>query len=159
MDETGGNMRAALAAIAILWSASWTAGAQVQRVEGEVYSYVRADGDRYYASNKPPSGTEFRTIKYSYYEGPMAREPLIFRCKWGDEEVFLSKPFIGCVVVGTAQRPPGTFGGYECREDCSGHQAGYDWALSRGISSTDRCSGSSQSFVEGCLAKVTGYKP
>lgn len=29
-----------------------------------------------------------------------------------------------------------TFDGYDCTEDCSGHQAGYDWAEQNGISDT-----------------------
>lgn len=45
-----------------------------------------------------------------------------------------------------------TFGGYECTEDCSGHQAGYDWAEEHGIDDPDTCGGKSQSFIEGCMA-------
>lgn len=47
-----------------------------------------------------------------------------------------------------------SFYGYECTQDCSGHQAGYDWAEKKGIASTDDCSGKSQSFIEGCWAYV-----
>jgi hypothetical protein len=47
-----------------------------------------------------------------------------------------------------------TFGNYECTEDCSGHQAGYDWAERKGIDDTDNCSGNSNSFIEGCYAYV-----
>jgi len=35
-----------------------------------------------------------------------------------------------------------------------GHQAGYDWAESHGISDEADCTGSSQSFVEGCRTFV-----
>lgn len=37
-----------------------------------------------------------------------------------------------------------------CTDDCSGHQAGYDWAESKGITDPSDCSGNSQSFIEGC---------
>lgn len=45
-----------------------------------------------------------------------------------------------------------TFRGYDCTVDCSGHQAGYDWAERRGIDDADGCSGNSNSFIEGCRA-------
>jgi len=41
---------------------------------------------------------------------------------------------------------------WECTEDCSGHEAGYDWAEEKGISDPDDCGGNSQSFIEGCEA-------
>jgi len=47
-----------------------------------------------------------------------------------------------------------TFHGYDCTVDCSGHEAGYEWAEQHGISDPDACSGDSQSFVEGCRAYV-----
>lgn len=42
--------------------------------------------------------------------------------------------------------------GYPCTKDCSGHEAGYNWAENRGIESPDDCSGNSNSFIEGCRA-------
>lgn len=42
------------------------------------------------------------------------------------------------------------FGSYPCTVDCSGHQAGYDWAEENGISDPDDCDGNSNSFIEGC---------
>lgn len=45
-----------------------------------------------------------------------------------------------------------TFGGYSCAEDCSGHEAGYQWAEEQGISNPDDCGGDSVSFEEGCRA-------
>lgn len=45
-----------------------------------------------------------------------------------------------------------TFEGYECTVDCSGHEAGYEWAERNGISDADDCSGNSNSFIEGCRA-------
>lgn len=44
----------------------------------------------------------------------------------------------------------GTFMGYECTEDCSGHEAGYGWAEENGITDPDDCGGNSESFEEGC---------
>jgi hypothetical protein len=45
-----------------------------------------------------------------------------------------------------------TFNGYPCTVDCSGHQAGYDWAEQNGITDPSDCGGNSQSFIEGCEA-------
>jgi hypothetical protein len=47
-----------------------------------------------------------------------------------------------------------TFSGYECTSDCSGHQAGYDWAEEKDISDIDDCGGKSDSFIEGCRVYV-----
>lgn len=46
----------------------------------------------------------------------------------------------------------GEFHGYECTDDCSGHQAGWDWAETHAIDDPDDCGGNSQSFIEGCMA-------
>jgi len=48
----------------------------------------------------------------------------------------------------------GDFYGYYCTDDCSGHQAGWDWAERNGVTETHECGGRSQSFIEGCLAYV-----
>lgn len=45
-----------------------------------------------------------------------------------------------------------TFHGYPCTKDCSGHEAGYEWAQDKGLYSYDDCSGNSNSFIEGCEA-------
>src|SRR5690348_8954268 len=42
------------------------------------------------------------------------------------------------------------FHGYSCTQDCSGHEAGYDWAERRDITDEDDCTGNSESFIEGC---------
>ncbi len=42
------------------------------------------------------------------------------------------------------------FKGSPCTEDCSGHEAGYDWASEKGITDPDDCGGNSNSFIEGC---------
>lgn len=46
------------------------------------------------------------------------------------------------------------FHGYACTEDCSGHEAGYEWAEENGISDEYDCDGNSYSFIEGCNAYV-----
>ena len=46
------------------------------------------------------------------------------------------------------------FNGYDCTEDCSGHEAGYEWAEENDISDTYDCDGNSQSFIEGCESYV-----
>jgi hypothetical protein len=47
-----------------------------------------------------------------------------------------------------------TFHGYNCTEDCSGHEAGYNWAERHELINMADCAGNSQSFIEGCRAYV-----
>ncbi len=49
-----------------------------------------------------------------------------------------------------------TFDSYECLDDCSGHQAGYDWAEENDIDDDSACSTNSPSFNEGCQSFVDG---
>lgn len=44
------------------------------------------------------------------------------------------------------------FNGYPCTHDCSGHEAGYDWAQRKDVTDPDSCRGTSNSFIEGCRA-------
>lgn len=44
------------------------------------------------------------------------------------------------------------FHGYRCTDDCSGHEAGYQWAEEHDIHDPDDCGGKSESFIEGCRA-------
>jgi hypothetical protein len=49
----------------------------------------------------------------------------------------------------------GTFHGYACTNNCSGHEAGYDWANELGITDRGDCPidpHNSHSFTEGCWA-------
>lgn len=39
-----------------------------------------------------------------------------------------------------------------CTEDCSGHEAGFNWAEENGITDPSDCGGKSDSFIEGCEA-------
>lgn len=44
--------------------------------------------------------------------------------------------------------------GFYCSDDCSGHQAGYEWARGKDIESVWDCGGKSNSFIEGCKTYV-----
>lgn len=37
-----------------------------------------------------------------------------------------------------------------CTQDCSGNDAGFEWARGNDITDESECSGNSQSFIEGC---------
>lgn len=54
----------------------------------------------------------------------------------------------------SAYQPALTYRGYRCTVDCSGHEAGYEWAEQHAIDDEDDCGGNSQSFIEGCIAHV-----
>lgn len=51
---------------------------------------------------------------------------------------------------------PPVFNGYPCTDDCSGHEAGYEWAEEHGITQddVDGYSGNSNSFMEGMQSYV-----
>lgn len=49
------------------------------------------------------------------------------------------------------------FNGDVCTVDCSGHEAGYEWAEEKGISDPYDCDGNSQSFIEGCESYAEEY--
>ncbi|MBI4035908.1 hypothetical protein HY383_03080 [Candidatus Daviesbacteria bacterium] len=51
---------------------------------------------------------------------------------------------------------PTEFNGYPCTGDCSGHEAGYEWAEEHGITQddVDNYSGNSNSFMEGMQSYV-----
>jgi len=51
-----------------------------------------------------------------------------------------------------------TFMGKDCTKDCSGHEAGYEWAQEKDIDDIDDCGGKSQSFIEGCEAYVEEHE-
>ncbi|HBV5676307.1 TPA: hypothetical protein MD163_003398 [Klebsiella aerogenes] len=52
------------------------------------------------------------------------------------------------------------FGGFRCRTDCSGHEAGYDWAEDFDDIDTQYCSSLNApiSFIEGCIAYAKELK-
>ncbi len=61
----------------------------------------------------------------------------------------------------SSEANPREFAGYECTVNCSGHEAGYNWAEEHDISDGDDCDAAgehsnSPSFAEGCHAYVDG---
>lgn len=46
----------------------------------------------------------------------------------------------------------------QCTEDCSGHDAGFEWARDHDVTDATECSGDSQSFVEGCEAYTDAHQ-
>jgi hypothetical protein len=69
--------------------------------------------------------------------------------------VALAIPLVG---AGTPNlRAQETFNGYPCTVDCSGHEAGYEWAERNGITDASDCGGNSQSFIEGCESYAEDY--
>jgi len=57
-----------------------------------------------------------------------------------------------------------TFAGDPCTSDCSGHEAGYNWAQEHDIDDEDACdtagdTSNSPSFAAGCRAYVNGQSP
>ena len=70
-------------------------------------------------------------------------------------KAFYAVAFLVSMLGGTIASAD-TFDGYECTEDCSGHQAGYDWAVENEIDDVDSCETESQSFNEGCQSAVDG---
>ena len=44
------------------------------------------------------------------------------------------------LMLGSTTTFAATFDGYECTDDCSGHQAGYEWAEEKGIYDENSCS-------------------
>lgn len=63
---------------------------------------------------------------------------------------YQSQPAYQQQAIKTYSSP--TFMRYPCTEDCSGHEAGYNWAEENGIDDPDDCGGKSNSFIEGCQA-------
>jgi hypothetical protein len=67
---------------------------------------------------------------------------------------------VGVILSAATPSIARTFGGYECRVDCSGHKAGYEWAEARGTTDEARCEAilrrwpNRNSFYEGCLVYV-----
>ncbi len=62
--------------------------------------------------------------------------------------ILLSALCVLCTFSASAE----DFKGYPCTVDCSGHEAGYDWAEDKGIDDPGDCGGNSNSFIEGCQA-------
>lgn len=50
-----------------------------------------------------------------------------------------------------------SFWSFDCTDDCSWHEAGYNWAESKDISQESDCDNWSNSFTEWCLFYVNRY--
>lgn len=51
-----------------------------------------------------------------------------------------------------ATASPGDVAGFGCTQDCSGHDAGFQWAEEHSVTDESECGGNSWSFQEGCAA-------
>lgn len=60
-------------------------------------------------------------------------------------------------AIDTLLAPPYTSWSRGCTDDCSGHDAGYEWAEEHDITDADDCTGNSQSFIEGCEERVEDH--
>ncbi|MCL2591091.1 MAG: hypothetical protein FWD67_09530 [Betaproteobacteria bacterium] len=59
--------------------------------------------------------------------------------------------YIFAAILCSATALSAEFGGYPCMtDDCSDHQAGYDWAEENNIDDPKDCNGNSQLFIDGC---------
>ena len=61
--------------------------------------------------------------------------------------------------ISATERTSSSFAGSPCTSDCSGHEAGYNWAEEHGIDDESDCdtagdTSNSPSFAEGCRAYV-----
>lgn len=74
----------------------------------------------------------------------------LFRYGQSDKETSVSSTPVQ--ATDEASKSGLTFHGYDCIVDCSGHEAGYEWAEEHDITDPSDCSGNSQSFIEGCQA-------
>ncbi len=90
-----------------------------------------------------------------------AQNTVLYRCAGADGvPLYTATPTQGCVVVSTYSprvqpriKPPRvTLPG--CSSDCSGHEAGYQWAARLDITEHADCGGNSNSFIEGCMEYV-----
>jgi outer membrane protease len=58
------------------------------------------------------------------------------------------------LALGITSANAATFDGNTCLGDCSGHQAGYDWAEQNDVDDESSCSTPSTSFNQGCESYV-----
>jgi hypothetical protein len=57
-------------------------------------------------------------------------------------------------AVSSGQDSTSSYNGYPCTGDCSGHEAGHQWAENNSISDDSDCNGNSESFNEGCRSYI-----
>ena len=99
---------------------------------------IAALGLLVYQRSREPDSLPKSSIAQPAYQGYQIHQP------------YPSSP----TYLHTPQYSTQTFAGYRCTVDCSGHQAGYDWAEEHDIHDPEECGGNSQSFIEGCRSYV-----
>jgi hypothetical protein len=78
---------------------------------------------------------------------------------WGAMIRLLSTALFSLLGIWVIPASAEDFRGHPCTQDCSGHEAGYEWAGKKGIDSAGDCGGNSISFIEGCQAYVEENNP
>ena len=81
---------------------------------------------------------------------------LLFACESEDER------YERAVETADEQLADLTFGEVgstaACTQDCSGHEAGFEWAKEQGVSDPSECGGDSDSFIEGCVTFAEAFE-
>lgn len=77
---------------------------------------------------------------------------LLFLSNSGKKPAYIREEFNNGKVIEMPVDDSVTSGNWRCTGDCSGHEAGYDWAKEKGITDPGDCGGKSRSFIEGCEA-------
>ena len=70
----------------------------------------------------------------------------------GQDETARKQSLKGDVILSKTGKQ--YYRGMLCTKDCSGHQAGYEWAWDLGVTNEDACDRKSESFKEGCLEGI-----
>ena len=166
---------AALALLGVAWSCIPDVHAHSGGTDSAGCHHDRRRGG-YHCHNGGPAYAPQRVVAPRYWPAPAVRPPApapqsprtlsVYRCvDAGGGRHYLAYPRAGCdeiTVVPSATSPPRpsqwrpaqTFYGYTCTRDCSGHEAGWEWAEENGIEDESDCGGNSDSFIEGCIAFV-----
>jgi hypothetical protein len=103
---------------------------------------------------KPPSAVDPSAIAPSY--APTTFESFDANAVDGSEDTSSAVETAAEAVAETTYQDQGT--PYGCTQDCSGHDAGYEWAKDHDVTDAGDCGGDSQSFVEGCEAYAEAYE-
>lgn len=113
----------------------------------------------------PPAGaTSSRPAPVAPQPAPLPSDAPVFPIEVGTATSVLRPPsppppaFVQRNLMAPRYTEPNAlkFRGYDCSVDCSGHEAGYQWAEANDIDDADECSGNSNSFIEGCRAYAEG---
>lgn len=77
---------------------------------------------------------------------------LLIASNKNEEPETIKQEFNSGKVIETQVDESITKDNWNCTGDCSGHEAGYEWASEKGITDPSECGGKSESFIEGCEA-------